>query len=122
MSVGLVTISLWIGMAALGAVVSLVNLADARADLKHQVGKQEQRWQRALIAKVNIANETMRAVAHALLCVAGVMVVLRTEFNPNPPGTSLYVRGVILLTIAILVSQTLVHRWLRRRLTRVVEK
>lgn len=117
-TVGGVTIALWIGMAAFGAVVSSINLWAAHNDLKYQVGKQEFRWQRALIARVNMTNEIMRVIVHTLLFVAGVMVAWRTTFNPNPPGTSLYVRAVILLTIATLVSQTLIHRWLRVRLTR----
>lgn len=117
MSVGLVTISMWIGMTAFGALVSLLNLRASHADLKAQIGRPDQRWQRALIAKVNIANEIGRIVVHTLLFVAGVLVAW-VQFNPDPPPASLYVRGVILLTIAILVSQTLVHRWLRHRLTK----
>lgn len=117
MSVGLVTISLWIGLAGVGAVASLVNLRAARADLRYQAGRPEPLWQRALIARVNLAFEIMRVVAHTLLFVAGVLVAW-VQFNPEPPPASLYVRGVILVTIGILVSQTLVHRWLRHRLTK----
>lgn len=117
MSVGFVTIAMWIGMTAFGVIVGLINLRAAHADLKYQIGKQERQWQRALIAKVNIANEIMRVVVHTLLFVAGVLVAW-VQFNPDPPPASLYVRCVILLTIATLVSQTLIHRWLRVRLTR----
>ena len=118
MSVGLVTITMWIVMTAFGAVVSLANVWDARDDLKYQVGKHDHRWQRALIARVNMANEIMRVIAHVLLFVAGVIVVVTTQLVPNPSPANLYVRSVILLTIAILVSQTLVHRWLRHKLKR----
>lgn len=117
MSVGLVTIAIWIGLTAFGLIVSLINLRAARGDLRHQIGQQEIRWQRALIAKVNIAFESMRVVVHTLLFVAGVLVAW-VQFNPDPPPASLYVRCVILLTIATLVSQTLIQRWLRVRLTR----
>ena len=107
---------MWIVMTAFGAVVSLANAWDARDDLKYQIGRQEYRWQRALIAKVNITNEIMRVIAHILLFIAGLIVVITTQLVSNPSPANLYVRSVILLTIAILVSQTLMHRWLRHRL------
>lgn len=117
MSVGLITISLWIGMAAFGVVVALVNLRAARKDLQHQIGRPEPLWQRILIAKVNTANEIMRVVVLTLLLIAGSLVAA-VQFTADPPPASLYVRSVILLTIATLVSQSLIHRWLRVRLTR----
>lgn len=115
MSIGLVTISMWIGLSTLGAVVALFNLWDAHNDLEYQIRKADRRWQRALIARVNISNEIMRVVAHVFLFVAGVMIA-RGQIDPNPPPVSLYIRCVILVTIAVLVSQTMVHWWLRRRL------
>lgn len=117
MSVGLITISLWIGMAAFGVVVALVNLRAARKDLQHQIGRPEPLWQRILIAKVNTANEIMRVVVLTLLLIAGSLVAA-VQFTADPPPASLYVRSVILLTIATLVSQSLIHRWLRVRLTK----
>lgn len=114
-SVGLITISLWIVMAGFGGIVSFLNLAVAREDLKYQIGKTEKNKTRALIAKVNIANELMRCVVLILLFIAGVLVA-SVQFSPDPPPASLYVRGVILLTIAVLVTNTLLHRWLRRKL------
>lgn len=117
MSVGLVTISMWIGMSGFGVLVSLVNLRAARADFKHQSGQQDRRWQRALIAQVNYANEYMRTVAHVGLFWAGTLIA-RGQIDPSPPPVSLYVRGVILFVIAVFVAQTLTHRWLRHRLTK----
>lgn len=116
-SIGFITIALWIGMTALGAIVSAINLWTAYSDLRYQVGKQDQRWQRMLIARTNYANELMRVVVHTLLFIAGVLVA-RGQFNPDPPPASIFIRCVILLTIATLLSQSIVHRWLRRRLTR----
>lgn len=114
MSVGLVTIAMWIGLTGFGAIVGLVNLQAARDDFEVQRGRQ---WWRVLTAKVNIAFEILRVVAHVLLFVAGVLVAW-VQFNPDPPPASLYVRCVILFVIASLVAETLVHRWLRHRLTR----
>lgn len=122
MSVGFVTIALWISMAFAGAIVAAVNLRAARGDRKYQLGKQEQQWRRVLIAKVNATTELLRLAAHTLLFVAGVLVAWRTEFNPNPPGTSLYVRCVLLFVIAALLTETLLHRWLRHRLTKPLKE
>lgn len=113
---GLVTISLWIVMSGFGALVSFLNLAVAREDFIYQIGKTEKHRTRALIAKVNIANELMRCIVLILLFIAGVLVSW-VQFTPDPPPASLYVRSVILLTIAVLVTNTLLHRWLRRTLT-----
>lgn len=116
MSIGFLTITAWIVLTATGAVVSVFNLRDAWIDIKilQERGLVNGR---ALIAKVALANEATRLVAHSLLLVAGIMVAA-VQFNPNPPPASLYVRSAILMTIAILVTNTIVERWLRHRLTR----
>lgn len=117
MSVGLITIAYWIGASALGAVVSPVNLWVSRGDLKYQIGKQEQEWRRVLVAKVNFFFEALRIVIFVSMLVAGVLVAW-VQFNPDPPAASLYVRGCILLILTSLVTETLVRRWLRVRLTK----
>lgn len=116
-TVGGVTIGLWIAMTAVGVIVASINLWVARGDLRHQIGKRERRWERILIAKVNFTFEVLRVAAHGGLFVAGVMIAWK-QFNPNPPGVSLYIRGVIMFAIAVLLTESLVHRWLRVRLTR----
>lgn len=112
---GLVTIAMWIGLSGFGALVSFVNLLIAREDLKYQIGKAERRYALTLIAKVNIANEIMRCVVLLLLFIAGILVA-SVQFSADPPPASLYVRSVILLTITVLVTNTLLHRWLRHKL------
>ena len=112
---GLVTISMWIFMSGFGIVVSFINILIAREDLIYQVGKLKKHYSRSLIAKVNIANEIMRCVVLLLLFISGILVAA-VQFAPNPPPASLYVRGVILLTIAVLVTNTLLQRWLRHKL------
>lgn len=116
MSVGFLTITAWIVLTATGALVSAFNLRDAWIDIKIL---QERRLVngRTLIAKVALANEATRLVAHVLLLVAGSLVAA-VQFNANPPPASLYVRSAILATIIILVTNTIVERWLRHRLTR----
>lgn len=115
-TVGLVTIVIWIGLACFGLFVSFFNILDARKDHKRQIHMTERRRERLLIAKVNMANEIMRCVVLFLLLIAGILVAW-VQFAPDPPVASLYVRCVILLTIATLVTKTLLHRWLRRELT-----
>lgn len=115
-SVGFWTITAWIVLTAIGAVVSIFNLRDAWIDMKilqerHLVNG------RTLIAKVGIANEVSRLVAHILLLIAGIMVAA-VQFNADPPPASLYVRSAILMTIIILVTNTIVERWVRHKLTR----
>lgn len=116
MSVGFLTITAWIVLTAIGAVVSIFNLRDAWIDMKIL---QERRLVngRTLIAKVSLANEASRLVAHTLLLIAGSLVAA-VQFNANPPPASLYVRSAILITIIILVTNTIVERWVRRRLSR----
>lgn len=115
LSVGFLTITAWIAMTATGAVVSIFNLRDAWIDMKIL---QERRLinGRTLIAKVSLANEASRLLAHILLLIAGILVAA-VQFNANPPPASLYVRSAILITIAILVANTIVERWVRHRLT-----
>lgn len=115
MSVGFVTIAMWIGLAAFGAVLSVWNLVDAHGDYEYQRSRQDILWRRRLIAIVNEIEEAMRVIVHTLMFIAGVLVAW-VQFNPEPPPASLYVRGVILLGIVTLVAQTLMHRWLRHRL------
>lgn len=114
-TVGLVTISMWIIMSGFGAIVSLFNLEVARQDFAHQVDRSTRLPQRELIAKVNIVNEILRCIVLILLFIAGVLVAW-VQFTPDPPPASLYVRSVILLTISVLVTNSLIHRWLRHKL------
>lgn len=116
MSIGFLTITAWIVLTATGAVVSIFNLHDAWIDMKIL---QERRIEngRTIIAKVSLANEVTRLVAHCLLLVAGIMVAA-VQYNANPPPASLYVRSAILATITILVTNTIVDRWVRHRLSR----
>jgi len=102
-------------MSGFGIFVSFINILIAREDLTYQIGKTKQHYQRSLVAKVNIANEIMRCVTLLLLFIAGILVA-SVQFSPDPPPASLYVRGVILLTIAVLVTKSLLYRWLRHKL------
>lgn len=114
-SVGFITIVAWIVLTSLGVGVATLNLWDSWVDFR--VVQEEQISNgRVLVAKVALWTETSRLLAHVLLLVAGVLVAA-VQFNPMPPPASLYVRGVILLTISILVGHTLLARWLRRKLT-----
>lgn len=114
-SIGFITITAWIVLAATGIVVTTLNLWDSWFDL---VFVKESRIKngRVLIAKVALVSEATRLVAHVLMLVAGILVAA-VQFNPEPPPASLYVRSAILATLAILVSHTIIARWLRRRLT-----
>lgn len=103
-------------MAAAGAVITAFNLRDAYKDLRFQA-KRNLVNGRVLIARVTLANEATGFVAHVLLLIAGCLVAA-VQYNPDPPPASLYVRSAILLTIAILVSHSIVLRWLRHRLNR----
>lgn len=113
---GLITISLWIGMAAVGVVIAAFNLYDAVADLRwlEQQGSVNGRFP---VARVAVLNEATGLLALLLLLTGGILVA-NVQYNPDPPPASLYVRGTILLTIAILVSHTITLRWLRHRLDR----
>lgn len=111
--IGFVTITLWIVLAAVGVAVTAFNLYDAGGDLAF-LRKQAANG-RTLVAQVGIANEIARLVALTLLLVAGLLVA-QVQYNPDPPPASLYVRSVIILTIAVLVAQTIVQRWLRLKL------
>lgn len=112
---GLVTIVMWISMSAIGIIISCFNILDSRKDLVHQLHMTERRRERRLIAKVNMINEVMRFIVLILFLIAGILVAA-VQFSANPPPASLYVRSVILLTIAMLVAKTLLHRWLRYEL------
>lgn len=115
-SVGFWTITAWIVLTAVGAVVSIFNLRDAWIDMKILQDRRLVNG-RTLIAKVGLANEASRFVAHCLLLAAGILVAA-VQFNANPPPASLYVRSAILMTIIILVTNTIVERWVRHKLTR----
>lgn len=113
-TVGLVTITAWIAMAAVGALITAFNLGDAMRDYRalRSLGYVNGR---ALVAKVALWNEGTRLLAHLLLLIAGALVAWR-QFNPDPPPASLYVRATILVTLVALVSQTISLRWLRHRI------
>lgn len=116
LSVGFWTITAWIALTTTGAIVSIFNLRDAWIDMRIL---QERRLVngRTLIAKVSLVNEVTRLVAHVLLLIAGILVAA-VQFNADPPPASLYVRSAILMTIIILVTNTIVERWVRHRLKR----
>lgn len=114
-SVGFITIAAWIVLTSIGVGVAGLNLWDSWVDFR-LVKEARISNGRVLVAKVALWTETSRLLAHALLLVAGILVAA-VQFNPVPPPASLYVRGVILLTISILVGHTLLARWLRRKLT-----
>lgn len=114
-SAGFITIAAWIILTSVGVSVAALNLWDSWVDLRF-VAKAHISNGRVLVATVALWTESSRLLAHVLLLVAGILVAA-VQFNPVPPPASLYVRGVILTTIAILVAHTLLARWLRRRLT-----
>lgn len=116
LSVGFVTIFIWLFVSGFGAIFSIFNVLVAREDLIYQIGKTERRRERALIAKVNIVNEILRTIALLLFFLAGLTGVLVLEFDPNPKGALLFIRCVILTVIIILVLKTIIHRWLRLNL------
>lgn len=116
MSVGFLTITAWIILTAVGVVMAGWNLRDSLIDYRF-VKEKRLRNGRVLVAKVAVVSEVTRLIAHILLLIAGSLVAA-VQFNANPPPASLYVRSAILLTIAILVSHTILARWLRHRLTR----
>lgn len=113
-SIGFITITLWIVLAATGIVVTILNLWDSWGDYLF-VRESKVVNGRALIAKVALISEATRLVAHVLMLVAGILVAA-VQFNPEPPPASLYVRCAILATLAILVSHTFIAFWLRRKL------
>lgn len=113
-SVGFITIAAWIVLTSLGVVVATLNLWDSWRDFLY-VREARIFNGRVLVAKVALVTESSRLLAHALLLVAGILVAA-VQFNPVPPPASLYVRGVILLTISILVAHTLLALWLRHKL------
>lgn len=117
MSVGFITIAAWIILTAVGVVMAGWNLRDSLLDYRFAKEQHHLMNGRVLVAKVAIVSEVSRLAAHCLLLVAGILVAA-VQFNANPPPASLYVRSAILLTIAILVSHTILARWLRHRLTR----
>lgn len=114
-SIGFITITAWIVLTSIGVGVAALNLWDSWVDFRF-VREAQISNGRVLVAKVALWTESSRLVAHTLLLVAGILVAA-VQFNPVPPPASLYVRGVILLTISILVAHTLLARWLRRKLT-----
>lgn len=114
MSIGFITITAWIVLAATGILVSILNLWDSWGDYVY-VRESKLVNGRVLIAKVGLVTEIMRLAAHTLMLIAGILVAA-VQFNPEPPPASLYVRCAILTTLAILVSQTIIAFWLRRKL------
>lgn len=113
-SIGFITITLWIVLAAIGIAVTTLNLWASWGDFVY-VRESQVVNGRALTAKTALVSEATRLVAHVLMLVAGILVAA-VQFNPEPPPASLYVRCAILATLAILVSHTIIAFWLRRRL------
>lgn len=113
-SIGFITIAAWIILTSLGVLGAGLNLWGSWGDFLY-VKKARIADDRVLFAKVALWLEASRLLAYVLLLVAGVLVAA-VQFNPVPPPASLYVRGVILLTICILVAHTLLALWLRRKL------
>lgn len=114
MKIGDVTITLWIATAACGVGVTAWNLRDAWLDLR-ALDTLKLKNGRRLIAHVALANEAALLIACLLLFVAGILVAA-IQYNPNPPPASLYVRSAIMLTILILVLNSVVSRWRRHTL------
>lgn len=113
--------ALWIGVAAIGALVTAVNLVDSIQD-KHSLTKKNIRNGRRLIANVTLLNESTRILIHLIFLAIGVLAATLPDAPSSIPATqqviSFLIRWGLITASVLLVTQSVSLRLMRRKLAK----
>lgn len=115
--------ALWIGVAAIGAIITAINLFDSVQD-KHSLTKKNIRNGRRLIANVTLLNESTRILIHLIFLAIGILAATlpNPPENANLPSTqqaiSFLIRWGLITASVLLVTQSVSLRLMRRKLAK----